>query len=41
VLREGAWLDSKVSAGGTSAARLGEQLDAARRALEAVRGGFA
>jgi argininosuccinate lyase len=40
VLREGAWLDSKVSAGGTSATRLGEQLDAARRALETVRGGF-
>jgi argininosuccinate lyase len=41
VLREGAWLDSKVSAGGTSAARLAEQLDAGRRALDAVRGGFA
>jgi argininosuccinate lyase len=40
VLREGAWLDSKVSAGGTSSARLGEQLDAARRALDTVRGGF-
>jgi argininosuccinate lyase len=38
VLREGAWLDSKISAGGTSAARLSEQLDAARRALELVRG---
>jgi argininosuccinate lyase len=39
VLREGAWLDSKLSAGGTSAARVAEQLDAARRSLEAVRGG--
>jgi argininosuccinate lyase len=38
VLREGAWLDSKISAGGTSAARLGEQLEAARGALERVRG---
>jgi argininosuccinate lyase len=37
VLREGAWLDSKISAGGTSAARLSEQLDAARGALELVR----
>ncbi|MDX6582234.1 MAG: argininosuccinate lyase [Solirubrobacterales bacterium] len=41
VLAEGAWLDSKVSAGGTSAARLGEQLEAARRALACVRGGAA
>ncbi len=39
VLREGAWLDSKLSAGGTSSARLAEQLGAARRSLEAVRGG--
>jgi argininosuccinate lyase len=39
VLREGAWLDSKLSAGGTSSARLAEQLDAARRSLDAVRGG--
>ncbi len=41
VLREGTWLDSKLSAGGTSAARLGEQLEAARAALESVRGGSA
>jgi argininosuccinate lyase len=39
VLREGAWLDSKLSAGGTSAARLDEQLEAARSALAAIRGG--
>ena len=34
VLERGAWLDSKVSAGGTSAARLGEQLEKARRVLD-------
>jgi argininosuccinate lyase len=34
VLEQGAWLDSKVSAGGTSAARLGEQLEKARRVLD-------
>jgi argininosuccinate lyase len=38
VLRQGTWLDSKLSAGGTSAARLGEQIDVARRALAAIRG---
>ncbi len=32
-LREGGTLEAKVSAGGTSSARLGEQLDAARRSL--------
>ena len=37
VLASGAWLDSKVSAGGTSASRLGEQLEAARAALDSVR----
>ena len=37
VLREGAWLDSKLSAGGTSALRLEEQLAAARGALASVR----
>ena len=39
VLAEGEWLDSKVSAGGTSAASLAEQLDAARSALAGVRAG--
>ena len=33
VLRQGAWLESKVSEGGTSSARLAEQLAAARAAL--------
>jgi argininosuccinate lyase len=37
-LRDGAWLDSKVSAGGTAAARLDEQLGVARRVVEALRG---
>jgi len=37
VLREGAWLDSKLSAGGTSALRLEQQLTAARGALASVR----
>ena len=32
-LREGGTLEAKVSAGGTSSARLSEQLDEARRAL--------
>jgi argininosuccinate lyase len=35
VLREGAWLESKVSEGGTSLARVREQLAAAREALDA------
>ena len=35
--REGAWLDSKLSAGGTAAPRLAEQLDAARRVLAELR----
>ena len=38
VLRSGEWLESKVSAGGTASARVAEQLDAARAALEEVRG---
>jgi argininosuccinate lyase len=38
-LGEGAWLDSKVSSGGTSAARLDEQLEAARRVLMELRSG--
>jgi argininosuccinate lyase len=33
VLRQGAWLESKVSEGGTALARVREQLDLARRAL--------
>jgi argininosuccinate lyase len=37
VLAEGAWLDSKVSRGGTGAIRLDEQLAAAGRVLEALR----
>jgi argininosuccinate lyase len=36
VLREGAALDSKLSAGGTAAVRLDEQLKRARRTLEAL-----
>ena len=36
VLREGAALDSKLSAGGTAAVRLDEQLERARRTLEAL-----
>ena len=36
-LREGGSLEAKVSAGGTSSARLGEQLDAARRSLADLR----
>ena len=34
VLSQGTWLDSKLSSGGTSAARLVDQFQAARRALE-------
>jgi argininosuccinate lyase len=41
VLDEGAWLDSKVSHGGTAAARVDEQLAAAHRVLEALRSGSA
>ena len=41
VLAEGAWLDSKVSAGGTAAARVDEQLATARRALDGLPGGGA
>ena len=37
-LREGGTIEAKVSPGGTSAARLGEQLDQAREALAALRG---
>ena len=37
VLREGSWLESKLSAGGTSAARLAEQLEAARATLTTTR----
>jgi argininosuccinate lyase len=35
LLRDGAWLESKVSEGGTSLARVSEQLDLARGALDA------
>ena len=35
LIREGAWIESKVSEGGTSLARVREQLDRARAALEA------
>ena len=34
VLRNGAWLESKVSEGGTSLARVREQLERARSALQ-------
>ena len=37
VLRSGQWLESKISTGGTASARLAEQLDAARVALEDIR----
>jgi argininosuccinate lyase len=37
VLREASWLDSKVSPGGTSAARVSEQLEQASRVLAAIR----
>jgi argininosuccinate lyase len=37
VLEKGAWIDSKVSHGGTAAARIDEQLAAAHRVLEALR----
>jgi len=36
LLREGAWLDSKVSEGGTALVRVREQLEVARRVLETV-----
>jgi argininosuccinate lyase len=36
-LEEGAWLDSKVSLGGTGAARLDQQLSTARRVLDELR----
>jgi argininosuccinate lyase len=36
LLADGAWLESKVSEGGTSLARVREQLDRARRALEEI-----
>ncbi len=39
VLAEGSWLDSKLSAGSTSATRLDEQLAAARSALGAIGAG--
>ena len=35
LLAEGAWLESKVSEGGTALERVREQLDEARRVLEA------
>ena len=38
VLAQGAWVDSKLSAGGTGAAPLAEQIEAAHRALDEVRG---
>jgi argininosuccinate lyase len=38
VLREGAWLDSKRSAGGTGASPLAAQLEAARQVLDRLRG---
>jgi argininosuccinate lyase len=37
VLGDGAWLDSKVSAGGTGSERLVEQIETARRALAELR----
>jgi argininosuccinate lyase len=37
-LRAGGTLEAKVSAGGTSSARLSEQLEAARAALSGIRG---
>jgi argininosuccinate lyase len=37
VLAQGAWIDSKASAGGTGPAPLGDQLAAARRAVDALR----
>jgi argininosuccinate lyase len=38
-LRDGAWLDSKISAGGTASVRLDEQLEKARGVLEVLRSG--
>jgi argininosuccinate lyase len=37
-LRSERWLESKGSVGGTASARLSEQLEAARAALEEIRG---
>jgi argininosuccinate lyase len=36
VLAEGAWLESKLSAGGTASARVSEQISAAREALAGI-----
>jgi argininosuccinate lyase len=36
LLAQGAWLESKVSEGGTSLARVREQLERARAALEEI-----
>jgi argininosuccinate lyase len=41
ILREGRWLESKGSSGGTASTRVAEQLDAARAALTEVRRGGA
>jgi argininosuccinate lyase len=38
-LRDGAWIDSKISAGGTAAPRLDEQLEKAERILRDLRSG--
>ena len=38
VLAQGAWLESKVSRGGTGSERLAEQLEVARRVVETLRG---
>jgi argininosuccinate lyase len=38
ILADGAWLESKRSSGGTSSVRLAEQLEAARRVLDSLRG---
>ena len=37
MLRDGAWIESKRSAGGTASGRVAEQLDRARAALSAIR----
>jgi len=37
VLRDGAWIESKRSAGGTASGRVAEQLDRARAVLSAIR----
>ncbi len=39
ILSDGAWLESKLSAGGTGSARVAEQLEAARGALRSLREG--